>query len=95
MDDSRSIGLENDDRLDDFGPVDNQSQRASVKKSTEVRKDENNNKDEVEDDDDGLGSDDEDDDEGTQTYWRVKAKEGHKVSIDQSSLCLRCLQVLL
>jgi hypothetical protein len=37
----------------------------------------------VEEDHDG--SEDDDDDEGTRTYWRVKAKEGHKVS--HSSLC--------
>ena len=48
------------------------------KKSAEVLQDENNhNKAEAEEDHDG--SEDDDDDEGTRTYWRVKAKEGHKV----------------
>lgn len=68
------------------GFVDNGSESENrVESASEVIQDENNlnhNKGEAEEDHDG--SDDEDDDDGTRTYWRVKAKEGHKVR----SLCL-------
>lgn len=59
------IGREN--RSDN---VDNRSQLEN--QSAEIK---------VEVEDDHDGSEDEDDDEGTRTYWRVKAKEGHKVSL--------------
>jgi hypothetical protein len=47
--------------------------------ATVLRDENNNSKEEAEGDHDG--SDDGDDDEGTRAYWRVKAKEGHKVGV--------------
>ena len=60
-----------------------------------VTQDENNNhnlnKGEVEEDQEGSDNEDnEDNDEGTRTYWWVKAKEGHKVSV-----CFAFMFVLL
>ena len=63
--------------VNNLSKTDKQSAR---ERSAEVLQDANNNdKSEVEEE--LNGSDDDDDDEGTCTYWQVKAKEGHKVSV--------------
>jgi hypothetical protein len=93
LDNSRSIqvGHEDDDGSDDFEPrlgSESESENRSASKTAEVtvviqdQDNNHNNNGEAEEDHNGSDeSDDEDDDEGTRTYWRVKAKEGHKVSV--------------
>jgi hypothetical protein len=90
LDNSRSsqIGHEDGDGSDDFEPrSESESENRNANKTAEVTvpvvtQDENINHNlNKEAEEDHNGSDDEDDDEGTQTYWRVKAKEGHKVIV--------------
>ena len=81
---STSIWCEDNDmyKSDDLA-VDNLSKTdksSARERSAEVFQDvNNNNRSELEEE--HNGSNDEDDDEGTHTYWQVKAKEGHKVSV--------------